>query len=291
MAVRQDTLWEKFFKPIFQLLIDEKPLRQLYESIDWHKQSDRFRSPELVYPHYYSSQNFHGIEGGYLTPGAAVSYDAVTQYVLLPNETWVRQELINAIKGQPRTILDLGCGTGSTTLMLKKAFPDAEVIGLDLSPYMLVMAEDKAKQAGLDIQWLHGKAEATNLKAARFDLITASLLFHETPPSIARAILQECFRLLVPGGQVAILDGNQQTLRHSSWLTDIFEEPYIKAYAASSVDAWLGSVGFESIRTETVWWTNQVSWGLKPIPAEKITPQWSVEVDKLDSQEIVAPAF
>lgn len=291
MTVRQDTLWEKFFKPIFQLLVDEKPLRQLYESIDWHKESDRFRSSELVYPHYYSSQNFHGIEGGYLTPGAAVSYDAVTQYVLPPNETWVRQELINAIEGQPRTILDLGCGTGSTTLMLKKAFPDAEVIGLDLSPYMLVMAEYKAKQAGLDIQWLHGKAEATNFKEAQFDLITASLLFHETPPFIARVILQECFRLLVPGGQVVILDGNQQTLRHTPWLTDIFEEPYIKAYADGSVDAWLGGANFESIRTETVWWTNQVSWGLKPMPAEKITPQWSVEVDTLDSQEITAPAF
>jgi ubiquinone/menaquinone biosynthesis C-methylase UbiE len=291
MAVRQDTLWEKFFKPIFKLLVDEKPLRQLYESIDWHKESDRFRSSDLVYPHYYSSQNFHGIEGGYLNPGAAVSYDAVTQYVLPPNETWVRQELINAIKGQPRTILDLGCGTGSTTLMLKQAFPNAEVVGLDLSPYMLVMAEYKAKQAGLDLQWLHGKAEAINFPDTRFDLITASLLFHETPPSIARAILQECFRLLVPGGQAIILDGNQQTLRHTSWLTDIFEEPYIKAYAASSVDAWLGAAGFESICTETVWWTNQVSWGLKPIPTEKITPQSSVEVDKLDFQEIAAPAF
>jgi ubiquinone/menaquinone biosynthesis C-methylase UbiE len=291
MAVRQDTLWEKFFKPIFQLLVDEKPLRQLYESIDWHKQSDRLRSSELIYPHYYSSQNFHGIEGGYLNPGAAVSYDAVTQYVLPPNETWIRQELINAIKVKPRTILDLGCGTGSTTLMLKQAFPDAEVIGLDLSPYMLVMAEYKAKQAGLEIQWLHGKAEATKFKDTQFELITASLLFHETPPSIAEAILQECFRLLVPGGQVIILDGNQQTLRHTSWLTDIFEEPYIKAYAASSIDAWLGAANFESIRTETVWWTNQVSWGLKPIPAEKITPQWSQEVDKLDSQEIAAPAF
>jgi len=30
--------------------------------------------------------------------------------------------------------------------MLKQAFPQAEVIGLDLSPYMLVRAEDKAKQ-------------------------------------------------------------------------------------------------------------------------------------------------
>ena len=50
-----------------------------------------------------------------------------------PNETWVRQGVIEAIGGQPRRILDLGCGTGSMTMMLKQAFPQAEAIGMDLS--------------------------------------------------------------------------------------------------------------------------------------------------------------
>jgi ubiquinone/menaquinone biosynthesis C-methylase UbiE len=70
----------------------------------------------------------------------------VTQYVLPPNETWVRQDAIKTIGGQPRRILDLGCGTGSTTLLLKQTFPEAEVIGLDLSPYLLVMAECRANR-------------------------------------------------------------------------------------------------------------------------------------------------
>ena len=185
-----------------------------------------------------------------LNPSAAVTYDSITQYALLPNETWIREELIKAIGGQPRKILDLGCGTGSTTLLLKQAFPDAEVIGLDLSPYMLIMAERKAKEARLDIQWLHRKAEATGFPNGYFDLVTASLLFHETPPIITQQILQECFRLLIPGGQVIILDGNQTTLRNTTWLTEIFEEPYLKDYAEGSMDAWLGAAGFADIRTE-----------------------------------------
>ncbi len=94
----------------------------------------------MAIPPYYSSQNFHGVKRGYLNPSAAVSYDPITQYVLVPGETVVRQALIDAIQVQPRRILDLGCGTGSTTLMLKQAFPQAEVLGLDLSPYMLVRA-------------------------------------------------------------------------------------------------------------------------------------------------------
>ncbi|MDY6784661.1 MAG: methyltransferase domain-containing protein [Cyanobacteriota bacterium] len=264
MAIRQDTLWERFLKPVVRSLINEEELRRFYESKDWEQQSDRFRNPTLTYPEYYQSQNFHGIEGGYLNAGAAVSYDPITQYVLPPSETWIRQDAIKTIGGQPRRILDLGCGTGSTALLLKQTFPEAEVIGLDLSPYMLVMADYKAKERGLNLQWQHGLAEATGFPDAAFDLVTASLLFHETPPSISKAILQEGFRLLQPGGQVMILDGNQKTLRQTEWLTNVFEEPYIKEYAKGSVDAWMGAAGFERVQTEEIWLVQQVTRGMKP---------------------------
>lgn len=267
MTTHQDTLWKRFLEPIANLLIDREEIKRLSQSIDWETEGDRLRNPNVTYPDYYQSQNFHGIENGYLNPGAAVTYDPITQYVLPPNETWQREDAIKTIKGQPRRILDLGCGTGSTTLLLKQKFPLAEVIGLDLSPYMLVMAEYKAKQAGLEIQWLHGLAEATNLPSESFDVVTASLLFHETPPAIAKAILQEAFRLLKGNGQVMIFDGSQETLRHTDWLTEIFEEPYIKDYARHSVDAWLGATGFERVYTEQLWWTNQVSHGIKPLSA------------------------
>ena len=290
MAVRQDNLWELFLSPIVRSFIDEEKLAKFYHSIDWEKESDRFRQPNLIYPHYYKSQNFHGIEGGggYLNPGASVTYDPITQYAIPPNETWVRQALIDAIGGQPRTILDLGCGTGSTTLMLKQAFPQAQVTGLDLSPYMLFMADYKAKGAGLDIEWRHGLAEATSLPQASFDLVTASLLFHETPPSISEAILKECFRLLVPGGQVIILDGNQKTIRYAEWLTNIFEEPYLKDYAAGSVDAWMGSAGFEAVRTEDVWMVHQITRGIKPLPVQKSHTTNTLEEDM---NELENPAF
>ena len=288
---RQDTIWELFLSPVVCFFINEEELKRYYESIDWQQESDRFRRADVTIPAYYSSQNFHGIEKGYLNPGAAVSYDPVTQYVLPPNETLVRQGLVDRIRVKPRRILDLGCGTGSTTLMLKQALTQAQVIGLDLSPYMLVRAEDKAKKTGLDIQWRHGNAEHTGFPDASFDLVTASLLFHETPPAVTQAILLECFRLLTVGGEVLILDGSQKTLRNLDWLNNIFEEPYIRDFAAGSVDAWMGKAGFEAVQTDEIWGIHQVTRGVKPLMQETGDKRQETGEDAPLGEWIPAPGY
>jgi ubiquinone/menaquinone biosynthesis C-methylase UbiE len=166
---------------------------------------------------------------------------------------------------------------------------------------MLLRASHKAESAGLDIHWRHGNAEKTGLADASFDLVTASLLFHETPTAVSQTILRECFRLLVTGGQVLILDGNQNTLRQLDWLNNVFEEPYIREYTAGSVDAWMGAAGFEAVQTQDVWWINQVTSGVKPILSEDASVQTNVgrytpaqvdnTVDNEDLQGFPSPAF
>ncbi|MDV7340516.1 methyltransferase domain-containing protein [Terasakiella sp. A23] len=49
----------------------------------------------------------------------------------------------------PRTIVDLGCGPGNVTQILKERWPDADVTGIDSSPHML----EKAKAAYPDVSW------------------------------------------------------------------------------------------------------------------------------------------
>jgi ubiquinone/menaquinone biosynthesis C-methylase UbiE len=275
---RQDTIFERFLAPFFKtFLIDDEKIRQYYNSRDWEAESDRFRQPNVAYPKYYTSQNFHGIDRGYLNLSAAFSYDPVTQYALPPNESWVRQALIDRIRCRPRRILDLGCGTGSTTCLLKQKFPAAEVMGIDLSPYMLAVADDKARTMGLSIAFQQQQAEQTPFADGSFDLVTASLLFHETPPSVSCQILEECFRLLKAGGEVLILDGNQVMIRQTEWLTQIFEEPYMRAYAEGSVDAWMGRAGFGDVRTEDVWGVHQVSRGVKPLTDGEVAIEFATE--------------
>jgi ubiquinone/menaquinone biosynthesis C-methylase UbiE len=266
-------LWETFLKPIFQtFLLDEGEMKATYQAIAWEAECDRISQPDWVYPPYYRDVNFHGIKGGYLTPDAAVTYDPITRYLLPPHETWIRQDAINALQGVPRRLLDLGCGTGSTTLLLKQRFPEARVVGLDLSPYMLAIANDKAQRQGLEIEWRHGLAEATQLAPNAWDGIMITLLFHETPPEITQAILRECFRLLRAGGQIVILDGNQQSLRQQEWLTQLFEEPYIQAYGQGDLNQWLEAAGFQAVVTQELWWLNQISQGIKPLPVAQASP-------------------
>jgi len=260
MAILDNPILFPILRSLVEIFIGQENLR-LYETVNWSQ--NPFATSDDQYPEYYRSQDFHGIKGGYLNAIAPVTYDAVTRFTAPPNETKQRQFAISAIAGKPRRILDLGCGTGSSTLMLKQAFPQAEVTGLDISPYMLTMAEYKSKQANLAINWQQGLGEATNFADGEFDLISIAFLFHETPVEISQAILAECQRLLQPEGQVIILDGNQQRLRHTTWLIKLFREPYSQAYAAENVDDWLESAGFTKIKTNCIGWISQLTTGFR----------------------------
>ena len=260
MTILENSLLLPVLRRLVSTFIGKDNLR-LYDTVDW--QQNRFGSLNYEYPEYYSSKNFHGIKDGYLSAIAPVTYDAVTRFAAPPNEIKQRKAAIAKVEKQPKYILDLGCGTGSSTLMLKQAFPEAKVTGLDLSPYMLTMAEYKGQQAGLNIEWQQGLAEATSFGDEQFDLISIAFLFHETPVEISQAVLKECYRLLKPEGQVIVLDGNQQRLRHTNWLIKLFREPYSQAYATGSVDDWLKSAGFDKIETESIGWISQLSTGFK----------------------------
>lgn len=262
MDISEHSILLPFLRLLVGWLIGKENLN-LYDTLDWEASSDRFNANDFAYPEYYYSQDFHGIRGGYLNAIAPVTYDTVTRFAAPPNEIKLRQKAIATVQGQPKTILDLGCGTGTSSLMLQQAFPQSTITGLDISPYMLLMAEYKGKKADLVINWQQGLAEATVFSEDEFDLISIAFLFHETPIHISQAILKECLRILKPGGQVIILDGNQQRLRHTDWLIKLFREPYSQVYAAENIDNWMNNLEFKKITTKPVGWISQLTTGFK----------------------------
>jgi len=104
----------------------------------------------------------------------------------------------------PQRVLDLACGTGAAALVF--AARGAVVVGVDLSPDMLRIAQEQAVQRGLDVAWIEADIRALppdpRLAPASFDLITClfdslNQLLDDTDLT---AVCRTVGTLLRPGG-------------------------------------------------------------------------------------------
>ncbi len=103
-------------------------------------------------------------------------------------------------------VLDFGCGTGTLTVMLKKACPSARVVGLDIDPDALAIARSRAAAEGLDIDFKEAPATDPPFATESFDCALSSLLFHHLRPVEKRGVLDRVFALLKPGGELHVAD-------------------------------------------------------------------------------------
>ncbi|GGR78323.1 SAM-dependent methyltransferase [Streptomyces humidus] len=98
-------------------------------------------------------------------------------------------------------LLDLGCGTGSLSLLA--AAQGHRVTGVDLSPAMIDLA--RAKLAGHDAAFLVGDAAAPPVGEERFDVLLVRHVLW-TLPGPAR-VLRHWRDLLRPGGRLVLVEG------------------------------------------------------------------------------------
>ncbi len=99
------------------------------------------------------------------------------------------------------SVLDVGCGTGMQLALYQR--PGCSLTGIDLSPAMLAVARRKLGSAAE----LHvGDASQMPFSEALFDLVTIVLVLHEMPPMLRSAVLQECRRVVKPGGRIMLMD-------------------------------------------------------------------------------------
>lgn len=111
--------------------------------------------------------------------------------------------LLGYLPTQPITILDIGCGTGSLSLLLAEL--GHSVTGLDFSPDMLAQARIKATTAGYAIPFLLQDAANPQIDSQRFDLILCRHLLWALPQPAQ--VLQRWANLLQPGGQFILIEG------------------------------------------------------------------------------------
>jgi trans-aconitate 2-methyltransferase len=98
----------------------------------------------------------------------------------------------------PRKVVDLGCGTGNVTRILRSRWPGAEITGVDGSPQMLA----EAMRAGeADIAWQQADLAAWN-PAAKHDLVFSNAALHWLDDHAA--LFAKLGRAIAAGGVLAV---------------------------------------------------------------------------------------
>ncbi len=238
---------------------------------DWQEDFTKIKNSQITYPDYYLT-SFHAYESGNMSWLAAFELESAAHAVHArlwedggrQGDAKLRQSYHDILKAQipqpPQAILDMGCGVGMSTFALKKLYPQAEITGLDLSPYFLAVAKYRSQQHEASISskdinpkinWVHEKAESTNLADASFDLVSIFLMCHELPQIPTRQIFAEAKRLLRSGGHLAIMDMNPSSeafKKMPPYILTLLKstEPYLDEYFGLDIEQALINEGFQT---------------------------------------------
>lgn len=150
-----------------------------------------------------------GIGRGYVP---ALGYAWLTRFydpvvALTTREGTFKRLLIEQAGLAPgQAVLDLGCGTGTLAVAIKRAVPAAHVTGVDGDPEVLRRARDKARRHRAEISFEEGLATELPYGDAGFDRVVSSLFFHHLSPADKRLTSREVHRVLKPGGEFHVAD-------------------------------------------------------------------------------------
>lgn len=107
-------------------------------------------------------------------------------------------DLVNRLSlADPKRIIDIGCGPGNSTAILKERWPDAAVCGLDNSANMLA----KAKREYADIDWLQMSVEEDLSALGKFDLVFTNAALQWMPAH--ETLLPDLYGMLCENGVLA----------------------------------------------------------------------------------------
>ncbi|MFS0850326.1 methyltransferase domain-containing protein [Novosphingobium panipatense] len=211
--ISQELLWDSVIDSIER---EEDALRAAAAE-NSAKNRGELRVPEnFQVPRYVSALDIHCMPGGYA--GDPEDPDGVSLGVLYDRGVYLYsmgytgpfnddmgRSVVNYLKRKmpdfkPKRILDLGCTVGHSTLPYKELFPEAEIWGIDVGGPMVRYAHARAGAFGLDVNFAQMNAEETEFEDASFDLVVSHILLHETSGKAMPRVLEECFRVLKPGG-------------------------------------------------------------------------------------------
>jgi ubiquinone/menaquinone biosynthesis C-methylase UbiE len=188
----------------------------------------------------------------------ALKYRGLTRFydwliaTFLREKTW-KDFLIQSFAQQnPKSILDIGAGTGTLSMMMSRKFPMAQIQALDGDTEILKIAAGKSTKGGYqNIQLKEGLSFQLPYSDNSFDAVTCSLMLHHLSNADKNRTMKEVFRVLKPSGIFAIADWGKPSnklmrlLFYSVQLLDGFETTHDNV--EGFIPSYLTANGFKNI--------------------------------------------
>ena len=132
-------------------------------------------------------------------------YDPLVRWALRENE--FKTDLVEQASVAPgHRVLDLGCGTATLSLIVKRTQPTAHVVGIDADSGILRIARQKTEQSGLAVNFQQAMVSAIPYPDCSFDRVLSSLLLHHLSRTNRLRTLREAFRVLQNDGELHVAD-------------------------------------------------------------------------------------
>ena len=121
--------------------------------------------------------------------------------------------VITKLNGNPKNILELGCGNGITTGFIVKKFPESRIVALDYDPDQIEIAKRKKVD---NVEFIVGDASDLKFKDQTFDMVIESLAFHHVKDY--KKAIKEVYRVLRKGGQFIVFDIATKSILFFNWI-------------------------------------------------------------------------
>jgi SAM-dependent methyltransferase len=219
------------------------PMPSWYDGIEWHLEPGGWDGYDLAGPMFAAGVGPYVFSlGGYAA--VDVNCDIRAQ----------RHNVLKLFRNKKlQRMYEPGCGGANTLGVARQHYPQAELIGGDLSAALLRNGHFLSESMGWNILFRQEDACAVAEGDASCDAVISYALHHEMPPAVTTKVLNEMFRILKRDGEMIINDPppfrGVQPLQAVilDWDTDNRAEPYFSAAAMANLVEMMRAAGFVDV--------------------------------------------